>query len=312
MRRYHLKYKRLDQLLDEVRLDFEAFDSSNLIKTHQAIKVAKRVNKELGLKLNKTKQIVLEISNGRARLPEDFYIANFLFLMDKYTVSTSNFGGTTTIDLYEEDTPYHVAPPEVVNTCDPCKQCGEELIECKPCSRCTLKEISCNLDTCGNEYKVYQVTNRETREFNRLMKLSIVNNNWVSDRCFNLGTKSINKAWIEDGWIYFNIDKGYVYINYEGMMEDDDGHLMVLDHDIINEYYEYAIKKRILENMAMNNENVTQLQLQLIMEGLRASKANAYSVVRTPDFEEMKQVWYQNRNAMYAKYYSQFSTKELF
>ena len=40
------------------------------------------------------------------------------------------------------------------------------------------------------------------------------------------------------------------------MMVNEDGELMVVDHDMINEYYEYALKQRILENLVMNDEHL--------------------------------------------------------
>ena len=50
---------------------------------------------------------------------------------------------------------------------------------------------------------------------------------------------------------------GKVYLSYQGAMENDQGDLLVLDHPYCNEYYEYAIKQRILENMVWNGENVS-------------------------------------------------------
>ena len=51
-------------------------------------------------------------------------------------------------------------------------------------------------------------------------------------------------------------------------MEDNAGDLLVLDHPYCNEYYEYAVKQRILENMVWQGENVSQ-QLNLIEGRLR-------------------------------------------
>jgi hypothetical protein len=39
-------------------------------------------------------------------------------------------------------------------------------------------------------------------------------------------------------------------------MENEEGDLLVLDHPYCNEYYEYALKQRILENMLFDGENV--------------------------------------------------------
>ena len=92
------------------------------------------------------------------------------------------------------------------------------------------------------------------------------------------------------------------------MMEDDDGNLLVPDHDLLNEYYEYAIKQRIIENLIMNDEVVNQAKVQLIETRFRAARNNALSLVNTPNFSEMKRVWEMNRKAQYAKYYDMFKS----
>ena len=91
-------------------------------------------------------------------------------------------------------------------------------------------------------------------------------------------------------------------------MEDSDGNLMVPDHDLINEYYEYALKQRILENLIMNDENVNQAKIQLIEARYRAARNNALTVVNTPNFSELKRIWKTNRKAFYNKYYEMFAS----
>ena len=92
------------------------------------------------------------------------------------------------------------------------------------------------------------------------------------------------------------------------MLEDDDGNLLVPDHDMLNEYYEYALKQRILENLIMNDEPQAAAKLQLIETRYRAARNNALSIVNTPNFSEMKQVWAANRKAMYGRYYDMFKS----
>jgi len=70
---------------------------------------------------------------------------------------------------------------------------------------------------------------------------------------------------------------------------------------------EIRLKKRILENLAMNGENVGQ-RLNLIMGELRAARNQALSLVNTPNFAEIKQIWVTNRKAQYARYYDMFSS----
>ncbi len=90
-------------------------------------------------------------------------------------------------------------------------------------------------------------------------------------------------------------------------MEDDEGNLLVPDHDLLNEYYEYAFKSRILENLYINGEDVVQ-RMQLIEQRLKGARNNALSVVNTPNFREIKEIIQANRKAMYARYYNMFAS----
>jgi len=76
---------------------------------------------------------------------------------------------------------------------------------------------------------------------------------------------------------------------------------------MLNEYYEYAIKERLLENLAMEGENVGN-QLQLIIQKLRMARNIANGIVNTPNFSEMQKLWALNRKAMYSKYYDMFKS----
>ena len=111
--------------------------------------------------------------------------------------------------------------------------------------------------------------------------------------------------------MYTNIEHGELFISYQGALEDEDGNLLVLDHPMINEYYEYAIKQRILENLFINGEDVAQ-KIQMIEPKLRSARNNALTIVNTPDFAEMYQVWRMNRKAMYARYYDMFKSYDNF
>ena len=106
----------------------------------------------------------------------------------------------------------------------------------------------------------------------------------------------------------FTPEQQTIYGTPTRVVRDDEGNLMVPDHDMINEYYEYAIKKRILENLIMNDENISPAKIQLIQEGYRAARNYALTIVNTPNFSEMKRVWTTNRRAQYAKYYDMFKS----
>ena len=91
-------------------------------------------------------------------------------------------------------------------------------------------------------------------------------------------------------------------------MEDDDGNLLVADHPLLNEYYEYALKQRLVENRVLLGDKESVGVLQLLEQRLRASRNNALSFVNTPNFAELKKIWEINRASMYDKYYNMFKS----
>jgi hypothetical protein len=49
-------------------------------------------------------------------------------------------------------------------------------------------------------------------------------------------------------------------------------------------------------------------RLQLVEQRLRAARNQALSLVNTPNFKELEQMWWTNRKAMYNKYYDMFKS----
>ena len=67
---YTLRYRTFDQLLEDVTVDFNTFALENMIEPQTLIKVARRLNYDLGLRINQTKEVVLEVCHGKVKLPD--------------------------------------------------------------------------------------------------------------------------------------------------------------------------------------------------------------------------------------------------
>jgi hypothetical protein len=91
-----LKYKTFNQLLDEVSIDFTMYTSEKMIEPGQLIKVAQRVNYDLGLRINGTKEVVLEICKRITKLPDDFYVANYAYLCHHQEIRSRALAGRQT------------------------------------------------------------------------------------------------------------------------------------------------------------------------------------------------------------------------
>lgn len=273
-----LKYKTFNQVLEDVSVDFSMYSLENMIEPQQLIKVVQRVNYDLGLRINMTKEAVIDIENRKVRLPDDFYVMNYALLCGSYTLQTPALSGTHTEDVILTNIP---------------------------------DDAACNsvcINDCGQYIQVVQKLTYETRYYEVNAPVSLAGDSkTLSCDCPDNSWKSPFRGQLKNGFIYMNIETGKVYINYQGALEDDEGNLMVIDNPTINEYYEYALKQRILENLYMNGEDVMQ-KLNLIEQRYRAARNNALSLVNTPNFAEMRKVWEMNRKAQYFNYYDMFAS----
>lgn len=278
-----IKYRTFEQLLEDVSIDFSSYALEGMIEPQQLIKIAMRVNFDLGVRIQKSKQIILDIDKGKAKLPNDFYSLNFAYMAGKYTVQTEMPSGT----LIED----RILDPATVAVDD--EGCPTDTSVC--------------MNDCGDYYQLIQKSKSKVKVYESFAKVHAVGQG-ISDSCPNSRwNDSQYKVEIRDGYIYTNFSTGQVYLNYQSQMENAEGELVVMDHPLVNEYYEYALKQRILENMIFAGEPVSQ-QLNLIEARFRVARNNALSFVNTPDFGELQKIWKMNRKAQYDKYVNMFKS----
>jgi hypothetical protein len=330
---YTLKYRTFDQLLEDVTIDLNTFALENMIEPQTLIKLVRKINYELGLRINQTKEVVLEVCHNKVKLPNDFYVWNHALICGTYTESVGYDGmaGGTNI----QEVPY-VETPSSVNVCAPitinCSTCNSN--PCNLTAACPTN--SCNAecptptipssydalnpygDTCirprvfmnckGDKYELIQIINTgQTRTYSSLLPLRMKNSQEIECDCPNLYANTINEGWLKGGYLFTTQETCKIYLNYQGEMEDENGNLMVPDHALLNEYYEFSLKKRIIENLAINGEDVTQ-RLQIIIPNYKEARNNALSLVNTPNFREMQNIWLANRKAQYFKYIDMFKS----
>src|ERR1035437_10365224 len=95
---YVLKYRSFEGLLADVKVDFKGYELEGKIDPETLIKVAMRVTYDLGLRVEKTKQQVLEIEKRKAKLPDDFHVMNYAFICDNYDIVEPIIQGTNVED----------------------------------------------------------------------------------------------------------------------------------------------------------------------------------------------------------------------
>jgi hypothetical protein len=404
MKTVELQYKTFDELMADVNVDFQQYNLENMVDPQQLIRVASRVNYDLGIQITREKEAVIDICNYKGRLPSDFQILNYAYLCGKYTVeemvpsgthiedvvltppeckqpkiyyyyidynpgSTSlcdtdcfdqslgrdfAFGLVSYFPLTSADSVYiqydtnkglciplgccgfqsipSAAQPQFFQgnwkvypvlqkhtDCAACKQthnqynntapnCGDPIQNVTPVEKepndspFCMPQDAC-MNKCGDYYQLIQKVKYTTRTYTEFMPIYLKPGKQIDCDCPNTKIRSGAHAEIKDGFINAGFENGTIYINYQALMQDDKGNLLVLDHPMITEYYEYALKERILENLLMNGETGLEGKIQLIVAKLRIARINALSIVRTPNFSEMKRVWKQARDIMYRRFY---------
>lgn len=319
---YTLKYRTFDQLIEDVSVDMTGLALENKIEPQQLIKMARKVNYDLGLRINQTKEVVLDVCHGRVKLPDDFDTFNLGYICGDFIKTVGyDIGGTNIQEVPYTETPASVdqcAAPTV--NCSACNSnpCQATAAGCLPSNVDLNKSVGVYGDTCikprvftnckNDKYELIQIVAGGNAYVSRnLLPLRMRSSRRIDSECPNLYANTTNEGWIRDGFLFTSFDTGKVYLNYQGEMEDEEGNLLVPDHPLLNEYYEYAIKSRILENLYINGEDVAQ-RMQLIEQKLRPARNNALSVVNMPNFKELQGIHWANRKAMYSKYYDMFKS----
>jgi hypothetical protein len=470
-----INYITADDFLHEIYQDFEKYHNDDLIKPQQLIKTIKYVTYDLGLRIYKTKENLVTISNGKSRLPDDFFSLNYALICASRTVNTAMPSGTR---LEERLIPSYSEYPEVADPCSPtaincettvcdtstgitsggCSTAYQDNFVCDTVnvnsnttdttevdgdpvivetstyeSTCisvalgnavkgsaanttvaviidgdyyiikpggesgdentladalnalglgtwtvtvsgsnyelsvttsiehdyektesiiegtkSFVEFYCNTTsttdttttstntitndntvtndstvTCVNpcvrpmvytdcnddNYEVVQIVNSGlSYTYSTLIPLKLKSNGkTIECGCPNLYVQSANEGFVKNGFLYTSFTEGTVYLNYQGSLEDEEGNLLIPDNEYILRYYEYAIKKKILESLIMSDHPVGN-KLEYISMELRAARNNALSIVNMPEFDEIKNIYNANRKVTYNKYFDMFKS----
>lgn len=283
-----LKYKTFDSLMASVESDLSVYADEGYIDRGNMIKEARKVNAELGLKIQKEKEIIIDVNNYKACLPEDFQYLQLALCCHISYVSVPKFQGVHTED-------------KVVPLINQCNECGQT-----PCS-CKVRFKACD----GYKY-VAQTIGIKTHKYEHLEMLSLTkaSNKFCADNCINRGYSSPNVMNIIGEEATFSFREGKVYLNYLSDMEDEEGNLLILDHPLTNDYYEYAIKKKIFENLKFNKDADVTQDLQYVIGELKQARIRAISFVNMPEYGEINDFFENNRRRFYNNYVKYFENSD--
>lgn len=281
---YITKYKTYDTFMFDVADDLSTYEDQGLINPDKYIKVVQKCNSTLSIKINPMKEDAIDIdSKGRGKLPDDFKLLNKAYICYEYTLNKPVIG---TVIEYEEKIPV----------------CPIEEVVC-PDLVCNTPDYNCT------PYQVWRKSKYETISISGIAPLYITSTSYCTTACPSCCPDNYyNKMYIteEDGCYFINTNftDGVVYIEYVSEMIDDEGNLLILDHPLTNEYYEYEVKARIYEDLYLNGIDDVFNKLRFIEDRRRRARSTATQFVSTFDFAELKQVYFANRRRMASKYFN--------
>lgn len=266
-----LKYITLNQLMASVESDLSTFADSGMIDRGKVIKVVRRVSADIGLKINQDRSAIIELKNGKALIPEDL-----LFLQSACVCLQSQV---------------HVAAGESMGT-------NTEESVC----------VDINLYTCETTRRscIRQIFRDKTITYSNLSPVKVVKTQMIASHCPNLNTNSnLVVSVTPEGEIIGNFD-GKLYITYLADLVDNDNNILVLDHPLVRDYYEYAVKKHLLEMWLLNNDADVAEKWKMIKAELYESRLRALNFIDTIEYSHIQRTYEANRERFYRKYVSIF------
>lgn len=278
----NLQYITFNQLMASVESDISSISDNGLVNRGTCIKVARKVNNDLGLKIYREREATIKIENYKADLPEDFLYLQLALICGKpqeFNMPTGTIWGTHTEEKKKE---------EVVLSCkNPEKAC---------------------LNSCNGTYWVTQTFKEKTVKVQDLRPIRLTKRSlkFCGDVCINNNWSGAYELDIKDGEVVANFCDGEIYINYIADMVDKDNNILILDHPMLTPYYEYAMKKHIFENMMLNGDQDVQSRLGYLRDELREARIAALNFVNTVEYTDIQDTFQANRKLFYNKYFRMF------
>lgn len=289
----NIKYITFSQLMSSVESDMDSFADAGMVDRQKYIKTIRKVNSDLGIRINKEKEVVLDIVNYKVQLPDDFESLQLALLCEE---GSTKFTITPSVDAPK--LAQCISGENIPNTCDSCPT--------------TCPEGS-TASVCGKCYKIYEYQPQDltiSYSVKSPVKLTKKSHKYCSTNCLNTMLSSDKYKYtidISDKVIFLDgIKEGKIYLNYLTDMVDCNGELLIVDHPLINDYYEYSVKEKMLENYLLNSDSDVAEKLKYVIGQKRLARTDAMSFVNMREFTEIVQYQNAKRQNFYNRYFKGF------
>jgi hypothetical protein len=230
----------LSEFIAEIKTSMKSYDAANLI---DEISIQNWVIDELkrfGANIMDLQDFVLHIKNGQARLPDNYW--HLRIAARVYADRYKNLDGN------DEDVRYSRALYDTVErgaTWTPegvCKEITEKTV---------TERIYINKDRVELHYSnpiLLQVSKGVIQKKGDFNCINLSN---------SMAVKSPFTVVINNRTIQANFSEGVIYLQYYGLLADDDGNIIIPEtqHNRLKTYLEYYVKYKILEDLMLNGDD---------------------------------------------------------
>ncbi len=274
--RYNYQYITFDQLMASVEDEMSSFVDQGHFESDKFIDVVESCSSFLSVKINPTRTVSLKVENYGVNLPPDFKLWERGVLCNSYTET----------EYESQETTKTTVTTDTTTTSGGCKTCSD------------TEEVVSTVVTTDTQ---------TTYDIHEQMILLLVKPHYSCDTCdkdpfHNVTEVSIERS--EDGLrLSTAFQEGTILVTYTSDLTSP-SNILVYNHPLVRDYYKYAIKERLLEELWLNNgtENVYR-RYQLMAQKHNQSKIIAKRFVNTPDFEDFINLYKSKRRKMYNKYW---------
>lgn len=229
-----------EEFLADLKTRLTQYDSSGLIDDMTVYQDVQRAIKKLGLLPLIPHKTMLEVKNGKAKLPDGFRKITYAVKCtpDEYEVEDDE-------DILQDSYMYKVKDIKRKEW-DACDECDETYSE-----EIIMESLYFRNNKRGRIYYKKPIPLKLT---NYVIK------NYCDNGCKNIKVKECPyEIQIKNNILYANFKNGNIYLEYKGVEEDEDGMLIIPESDMgfVEEYITAFVKAELMLRIIENSDNTT-------------------------------------------------------
>lgn len=288
----------LKNIIAEVRTDLAQYEASGMLDEISMRNWAKRALKTFGNLVTTLNEKTVEVKNGRAKLPEDFYS---LYAAAKCEPKRCEIIKGQESDLL--DTFFYRIRTESLKTFDNQSNVIQEGEYKEVVEKIFLRGGSVEADLFFHKPRLLKLTRGIKKE-------------QCHPACKNLSKElTYSSPWeinILGDYIQTNFKEGFIYLQFFGLEKDEEGEIIIpeLSNDQLVEYLTYHLKRKALESVWISDDDSVQNKIQMMLQMENDAKLKAMSAAKIDSVSGYG--WWdtiQKRNRLRNSIYTHFTRK---